>query len=255
MCRWLAYIGKPITPRKYLYDDEFSLVEQSLSARQSKSVVNGDGFGLGWYGDLEEPGLFRDVLPAWNDENLKDLSCQIKSGLFMAHVRAATDTPSNRSNCHPFRYKNSLFMHNGQIGGYLTLRRDLEKLIPDDQFRHRLGSTDSEAILLLLETYMQQKSFEEATTILIDTINQLIEKHNIDEPFRFTACYTDGISLKAVKYSSDKLLPTLFYRQTGDGWLLVSEPLDDEHKEWIAVPDNHYLEISRDSQKPDICRL
>ena len=62
MCRWLAYIGKPVTPEQYLYEERFSLIEQSHNARKSKSVVNGDGFGLGWYGEKSEPGLFRDVL-------------------------------------------------------------------------------------------------------------------------------------------------------------------------------------------------
>ena len=36
-------------------------------------VANGDGFGVGWYGAFETPGLFRSTEPAWNDLNLREL--------------------------------------------------------------------------------------------------------------------------------------------------------------------------------------
>ena len=31
------------------------------------TAVNADGFGLAWYGERPEPGLYRDVMPAWSD--------------------------------------------------------------------------------------------------------------------------------------------------------------------------------------------
>ena len=76
MCRWLAYNGPPIYLDAILFKPENSLIRQSLRALRSKSVTNGDGFGIGWYGTRREPGLFRDTLPAWNDENLRSLSEQ-----------------------------------------------------------------------------------------------------------------------------------------------------------------------------------
>ncbi|MBP0575268.1 class II glutamine amidotransferase, partial [Mycobacterium tuberculosis] len=83
------------------------------------------------YGDRSEPGLYREVLPAWSDENLKHLVHQIRSPLFFAHVRAATGTATTRANCHPFAHGRHLFMHNGQIGGYGRVRRRLEQRLPD----------------------------------------------------------------------------------------------------------------------------
>ncbi len=32
---------------------------------------------------------------------------------------------------------------------------------------------------------------------------------------------------------------TLYYRETENGIVIVSEPLDDDHKKWIAVPESH----------------
>ena len=77
MCRWLAYSGGPIRLRTLLFDPKDNLIDQSLSSRSAETPTNGDGFGLGWYGKWEQPGLFRSIRPAWNDFNFRDLGDQI----------------------------------------------------------------------------------------------------------------------------------------------------------------------------------
>ena len=150
MCRWIAYFGPPIYPEVLLLQPENSLINQSLSARYSITPTNADGCGFGWYGEREEPGVFRDVLPAWNDQNLISIACQVKTFLFFAHVRAATFGPIQRSNGHPFAFERWMFMHNGQIGDYEVVRRDLELMIDPSYYNVRWGTTDSETIFLLL---------------------------------------------------------------------------------------------------------
>ncbi|MEM7670705.1 MAG: class II glutamine amidotransferase, partial [Pseudomonadota bacterium] len=102
MCRWAAYIGEPIFLEEIVTAPEQSLIQQSLHANKAATEVNADGFGLAWYGERPEPGLYRDVLPAWSDDNLRSLAAQVRSRLFMAHVRASTETATSRNNCHPF---------------------------------------------------------------------------------------------------------------------------------------------------------
>src|SRR5471030_724491 len=109
MCRWIAYRGEQVPLERYVTAPAHSLVVQSMNALEGNAVTNGDGFGLGWYTDLEVPGLYRDVRPAWSDDNLKSLGRQIRSRLFFAHVRASTGTPVTRPNCHPFVYGRTLF--------------------------------------------------------------------------------------------------------------------------------------------------
>jgi predicted glutamine amidotransferase len=147
-----------------------SLIDQSLDCRQGKTRTNGDGFGIGWYGSRSEPGLYREVLPAWNDCNLRALARQIKSPLFFAHVRASTGTETARLNCHPFSYGKWLFMHNGKIGGYDLCRRQLESLLCDELFKDRLGSTDSELFFLLL---IQNGLESDPAAALSGTIRQI----------------------------------------------------------------------------------
>ena len=76
MCRWLAYSGSPLLLEDLLYKPENSLVVQSKHSQMGATTTNGDGFGVGWYGAYETPGLFRSTEPAWNDLNLRELSAQ-----------------------------------------------------------------------------------------------------------------------------------------------------------------------------------
>lgn len=67
MCRWLAYSGSPIKLETVLQEPEHSLIDQSLHARMGVETTNGDGFDVGWYGDGQEPGIYRSTNPAWNE--------------------------------------------------------------------------------------------------------------------------------------------------------------------------------------------
>src|SRR5262245_28444143 len=126
MCRWLAYSGNPVPLETVLFQAKHSLIDQSLHARLGSTTTNGDGFGLGWYGPPPDlPYRYRCVHPAWNYRNLREAARAIKAPLFLAHVRAATDTPVQESNCHPFRHGRWLFVHNGLIRDYHQVRRDL----------------------------------------------------------------------------------------------------------------------------------
>ena len=212
MCRWLAYAGRPIYLDDLLFKPEHSLISQSLRARQSPVMTNGAGFGVGWYGAKAEPGLCRDFRPAWNDENLRSLSEQIQSGLFFAHVRASTGTATSRANCHPFRHGNWLFMHNGAIGGFDRLARELDFKIAPELYRQRRGTTDSETFFYLLLTNGLEDDPAGALARTVALIEAARRGAGIDEPLRLTAAFTDGSRIFAVRYSSDRSSPSLYYR-------------------------------------------
>ena len=67
-----------------------SLIDQSLHSRLGAETTNGDGFGIGWYGVGDTPGVFHSIEPAWNDRNLKELARHLVSPLVFAHIRAST---------------------------------------------------------------------------------------------------------------------------------------------------------------------
>lgn len=247
MCRWIAYRGENVALEHYVTAPVHSLVEQSLRARESAASTNGDGFGLGWYAGHDEPGLYREVRPAWSDENLRHLCRHIRSHLFFAHVRASTGTATTRPNCHPFTHRQWLFMHNGQIGNWSLIRRKVEALIPDAYYGSRIGTTDSEAVFLAILGAGAEQDPVGATTRTLATILDIVRASGTAEPLRFTAALSDGRALYAFRYCSNETANTLYYRQAGDDVVMVSEPLDHDHAGWVKVPPGHYI-AARDGE-------
>jgi ergothioneine biosynthesis protein EgtC len=239
MCRFLAYAGAPIFMEDFVAAPAHSLIHQSLHAEESKTGTNGDGFGVGWYGDRPEPGQYREIRPAWSDENLLSIARQVRSHLFFAHVRAATGTATTRANCHPFVHGRYLFMHNGQIGGYSLIRRKLEALIPDALYGARSGTTDSEAIFLLtLARLGEGASPGEALAGALGDALSLMQAAGIREPLRFAGALADGDTLHAVRWSSDPKPPTLYVCKRDDSIVIASEPVDAARDCWQALPCN-----------------
>ena len=236
MCRFLAYRGEPIFLADVVCAPRHSLVHQSLHATEAKTETNGDGFGLGWYGERPEPGLYREIRPAWSDENLNSLCAQVRSRLFFAHVRSATGSATTRANCHPFTHGRLMFMHNGQIGGYPQIKRRIEALIPDDLYAKRSGTGDSEVIFLAAVADGLETDPTGAIARTLKRVKRIAERAGVDEPLRFTAALTDGASLHAFRWACDGEPPSLYYRETATGLVVTSEPFDDRARGWCEVP-------------------
>lgn len=259
MCRWLAYSGPPVFLETLVLRPENSLIAQSRRALQSASTTNGDGFGVGWFDSKPMPGLFRDTLPAWNDQNLIAISQQVRSRLFFAHVRASTGTPTLRSNCHPFQHENWLFMHNGMVSDFERVRRDLSMLIDPWLFSCLQGTTDSEVLFyLMLTNGLRDDPAAAIGRTVVQTLD-IMRSNGVTGPLRLTMALTDGQAVYALRYASDNQAPTLYYGcglRTGlaehtegvdlsKAVLILSEPLDDDAQRWIAVPESHFLVASQ----------
>src|SRR5438445_4685945 len=241
MCRWIAYRGEPSPLSSNCTAPVHSLVVQSQRSLESTAATNGDGFGMGWYGEHPEPGLYREVRPAWSDENLRYLCRHIHSHLYFAHVRAATGTPITRPNCHPFACGRWLFMHNGVIGNWGRLRGRVEGLIPDQFYGSRVGTTDSEAVFLAILGAGGDRDPIGATTLILATLTDMVTTKDYREPLRFTAALANGRDLFAFRYSANDNANTLYYREAGDNVVIVSEPLDGDRAHWKPVPPGHLI--------------
>ncbi|EFH11683.1 class II glutamine amidotransferase [Pseudoroseomonas cervicalis] len=241
MCRFLAYQGEPIFLSEMVCAPAHSLIHQSMHADEGKTATNGDGFGLGWYGEREEPGLYREIRPAWSDENLRSLCAQVRSRSFFAHVRASTGTSTTRANCHPFKHGRHLFMHNGQVGDYLRVKRRIESLIPDELYVHRQGTGDTEALFLAA---LADGLAEEPVAAMARTLGRalaLMREAGSRQPLRFAAAHSDGEVLTCFRWSSDSHPPSLYYRQGCGGVMVVSEPVDAREAGWQVIPPNAVL--------------
>ena len=246
MCRLVAYLGEPIFLDELVCAPAHSLLRQALRAEEARTVTHGDGFGIGWYGERPEPGVYREVMPAWSDENLLALCASVRSRLFFAHVRAATGTSIARQNCHPFRHGRWMFMHNGQIGGYARVRRPLEARLPEHFYAARRGATDSELLFLLALARIEAgEAPEEAMPAVLDETLALMRRERISEPLRFAAALSDGDQVLAFRFSSDARPPTLYVGHSERGSIVASEPLDGRPDHWRAVEPNGWVKLDR----------
>ena len=262
MCRWVAYLGSPIAPKELLHDPERSLIEQSRRGSNT-AMTNGDGTGLGWFDHRREPALFRSITPAWGDENLVELATEIRSPLFLAHVRAGTGTPVQQTNCHPFRYRNWLFVHNGYVANYEDLRRELLLAVRPDLFTNIAGSTDSELLFHLALTFGLIDEPIEGLRRMAGFVEATAAAAGVTAPaLQMTVGLTDGARLYAVRYASGSEVNTLFVSEgaaavrrlypederlshfSDNARVVVSEPLEELPGIWREVSPGTALIIN-----------
>jgi len=279
MCRFVAYLGRPIIIDELLVKPTNSLVHQSYDAGEMAEPLNGDGFGLGWYapGISVRPGLFRSITPAWNNINLLSNAALIQTNCVFAHVRAASEGHVSEVNTHPFNHRRFLMMHNGGIPQFRRIRRQLLSLLSDELFDWIAGQSDSEHVfaLLMQNLYELKKSAPEMTLehlqkgfqATFDTVQQLKEDMGIGhEVSTFNMVATDGDRIIGTRYSSDPKRDTrTLYFATGSRFqcidgeshmlqestgvqavLIASERLNDCVDDWKEVPQNHFIAIDAD---------
>ncbi len=258
MCRWLAYSGSRILLDELLLKPDNSLIDQSLNSRLGATTTNGDGFGLGWYDKQEAPGIFRSIVPAWHDPNLRELSRHLSTHLVFAHIRASTGTAIQQTNCHPFRYQHWLWMHNGAIRGFDSVKRELAFAVDPSLYTYIEGSTDSELFFYLALSFGLQDDPPAAVARAVGFIESVGRSHGIDNPVQMTVATTDGDSIWAFRYSSEGKSRSLFYSSnidtlraqypdhpvfstvTPQSRVIVSEPLGDLAGVWNEVPESSW---------------
>ena len=269
MCRWMAYSGDPILADDLLFRPEHSIIDQSLHARLGGVTTNGDGFGIGWYGNGGEtaPAVFKGTHPAWNDRNLREVATQIRTPLLFAHVRASSGTPVQRSNCHPFRHGRWLWMHNGSLAGFDKVKRDLLMAVDESLFKEIEGSTDTETLFFLALTFGLADDPPTAVARAVGLAEQVGRRHGVDYPVHMTVATTDGESIWAFRYSSEKATSSLFYstdvaqlrqlhpelavldRLGNDTRFIVSEPLRALPGAWNEVPESSWALVRPGEQQ------
>ena len=264
MCRFVAFKGSErIVLNKLLSDYPNSLISQSRLAKETKSGLNADGFGVGWY-DREiddEPAVFKSIQPAWNDDNLINISSKVRSDCFIGHVRASTVGDVSIANCHPFTYKQFLFAHNGTINHFDEIKKDLLLLLDQEHFTKIKGQTDSEHFFFLVCDIIEKElwpinpiSLAKGLAYGIEEINQLLDNHNIEHDYRINAVLTDGKVMAAIRYTSNKnISPLSLYYSKKDSVVIASECLTEAQEDWEEIPLNSILtvdEVSKVSIKP-----
>ena len=268
MCRWLAYQGPEIYLADLIVRPTHSLLVQSQFAQENfvddmpdhmgaALPTNGDGFGIGWYGEMEKPGRYRELRPAWSDENLISIASSVKSRMFLAHLRAANRGLVQRSNSHPFTEGKWLFQHNGEIIGFRQVHRAMAMHVAPSYFNCIQGTTDSELMFYMALSAGLDKHPRQALEIMVGTVEAELKEAGCDGLVRLTCALADGERIFAVRYASAGEAKSLYrnkddralvevakgaeYELPEGGRLLVSEPLDYRCEHWEVVPGNSFV--------------
>ncbi|HSE07275.1 MAG TPA: class II glutamine amidotransferase [Nocardioidaceae bacterium] len=267
MCRWLAYSGSPVLMEDLLYKPEHSLIVQSMHSTMGAETTNGDGFGVGWYGDRETPGVFRSTEPAWNDRNLHDLAAHITAPRVFAHIRAAIGSPVQQTNCHPFRHGKWLWMHNGFIDGFGAMKHDLAMSVDPALFSAIEGTTDTEMLFFLALTFGLESDPPTAVARAVGLVEKTARTYGIEFPVQLTVATTDGETTWAFRYSTEGQSRTLYHSTdiatlrhqypdnpqlhelSEDTRVVVSEPLGGLRGAWREVPESTCVVIRGGTEK------
>jgi glutamine amidotransferase len=261
MCRWLAYLGTSLLLEDLLYKPTHSLIDQSLHAQLGALTTNGDGVGIGWYGEGAGPGLYRSIEPAWSDRNLREIAGQVRSPLFLAHVRASTGASVQQTNCHPFRFGKWLWMHNGEIEHFHRVKRELALAIDPSLYPDIAGSTDSEVFFFLALTFGLEHDPGGAVERAVGFIEHLGRAKGVSAPIRMTVAASNGERVWAFRYASRGRPASLFHsvnvatfraqcpdnpilhELSDESRLVVSEPFAGLAGAWQEVPSSSYAVV------------
>jgi len=168
-----------------------------------------------------------------------------------------------QTNCHPFRHDRWLFMHNGYINEFATIKRDVLLAVDPSLYPKIEGQTDSEALFFLALTFGLEDDPPAAIEQAIGFVEAIAERRGVVDPFQGTIATTDGEGIWAFRYSSEGKSRSLYYTTSvptlrelyperelfmelaEDTRLIVSEPLGDVPGVWNEVPEASFGIVGR----------
>jgi len=274
MCRFVLYLGPPITLDLLTTRPAYSIIHQSYKSRMRVEPLNGDGFGVAWYvrSISPEPAVFRSIQPAWNNLNLRHLARVTRSPAILAHVRAATPGMGvSEANCHPFTAGTLAFMHNGAVPEFARLKRQFQQRLSDEAYSQTQGSTDSEHVFALFRDHLARLDKRDSTETMALALERTIAEtaemaRSIATPRNalLNLAVSDGQRAVVSRYATGESEgPSLYYHvgkkytctdgvchmvdadEEHHAAIVASEPLTEEAS-WRLVPPNHMVLVDPD---------
>ncbi len=179
----------------------------------------------------KRPALYKNAQPPLHDSNFRSICANTASKVVFAHIRAATATAITSVNNHPFVFGRHTIMHNGAISSFVSISRDMCKMMDDDSYANISGSTDSEHFAALYITFLtdgkgkdsweKQYPVIEMRNAMRKTLGAVVELQHKKfddkaEPNSLNVVTTDGSKLVAFRYRNHAVEqpPSLYYSTT-----------------------------------------
>ncbi|MEP3545079.1 class II glutamine amidotransferase [Tateyamaria sp.] len=85
--------------------------------------------------------------------------------------------------------------------------------------------------------------FIKAMARAVNLVQKLAEKKGERPYMRFAACWSDGEQLFAARMASDRFAPSLFVKKCEEGYIVLSEPLENDCSDWCEIQAGEAIEI------------
>jgi glutamine amidotransferase len=151
-----------------------------------------------------------------------------------------------------------MFMHNGVVYDFATVKRDLVLQVDPSLYPNIVGSADSEVLFFLALTFGLEDDPPAAIARTVGLVEHVGREHGVEYPFQGTIATTDGERLWVFRYSSQGKSRTLYYSTSvetlrklypeaellgkvdDESRLVVSEPLGAFPGVWNEVPESSW---------------
>ena len=270
MCRLYAF-----------HSNELTKVECSLVFAQNSLLVqsrgdalgraHSDGWGIAYY-PPPTPVLEKNIAAAHKGPHFSDAAERVYARTVIAHVRLPTIGESSLANCHPFRWGQWIFAHNGTVMGVESLRSQMMEEMGADLASQVQGSTDSELLFFWLlgrfkrrEVPITGEVFDLArlASIVAESILELDERCarvKPAQPAKLNVVLTNGRAIIATRlgntlYWATRLglhdceicgIPHVQHNSnvSYQAVVIASEPISNE--KWELIPDRSIVTVSDD---------
>jgi gamma-glutamyl hercynylcysteine S-oxide hydrolase len=246
MCRFVAYLGTPISPEVIAYGGDHSLYRQSWAPKELLSgSVNADGFGAAWYVE-DLPVRVSTDRPIWHEPELQPLLRSVSSTTMVAALRNATEgLPVDRVSVAPLVFERWTFTLNGFITGFRAeFMREFRQELPDDLYAEIRGCSDTETLFFLLVDRLRRGTDPgSAVRDLIGWVQARVGAKEREAQLNLVLTTPDRVV--ATRFGttgeSNSLYAHRSWRDAPGGVLLASEALDGDEG-WQVIPHQSIVE-------------
>jgi len=239
VCRFLCYLGPPVTLGSVVLDPAHSLSRQAWAPRfQRQGAINADGFGVGWYDPARrpEPARYRTARPIWSDRSFASLAGLVTAPALVAAVRDATPpSPVEETGSQPFTSGPWLFAHNGKVEGWgvdPAVKAGLRRPLSDARAAAVEGGADSEVLFALALDHLDGGASP------VEALAAVITAAAAVAPSILNLLLTDGHRVTATAFGD-----SLFVLEADGAVVVASEPYDDDPA-WNRVPEGSMVDAT-----------
>jgi len=168
------------------------------------------GWGIGFYHQGE---VLRRLTPLERSGPLefRQLAHDVRSKVLVGHVRRASAGGPSMANTHPFRFRDWIFAHCGDIPAFAQVQPRLLQNVPEFLARNIAGETDSEVLFHVILSHLQELGALRDADAGVDVICEGVRRgiHETDEsvlsaggkPPSFALVITNGCVMAAAARS------------------------------------------------------